>query len=179
MAAPDPHRHSMALNFAHRAALSAAAGVVLAAGCQDGSTSDYNDFSVAPSFLQERYPVQLESDAGPLDGSLIARGDSLYQGALGPGTCTMCHGPLLRGGAEGTNLRDDRWHDGDGSYASILSTITTGVDKPDHLTMPPRGGMPLSDRDAEAIAAYVFWVSHTGGAGAEPDSSQVEEELPD
>ena len=167
------------MEIPHRAVFYAAAGLILAAACRDEPVSTYNDFSVAPSFLQERYPVQLDSDAGTLDGSLIARGDSLYQGALGPGTCTMCHGPLLRGGAEGTNLRDDRWHNGDGSYTSILATITTGVDKPHHLTMPARGGMPLSERDAEAIAAYVFWVSHTGGAGTAPDSAQAEEELPD
>lgn len=179
MAAPDPHHPHTRMKTAHRAMRYAAAGLILAAACQNEPASTRNDFSVAPSFLQESYPRQLPSDAGMLDRSLIARGDSLYQGAVGPGSCTMCHGPLLRGGAEGTNLRDGRWHDGDGSYSSILSTIRTGVDKPHHLTMPPRGGMPLSDRDARAIAAYVFWVSHTGGAGPERDSASAGEQVPD
>ena len=152
-----------------RAAVSFAAlcSIVLAAGCQEAASASHIDASPDRSFLRDSYPAQFDAGTVVLDGRLIARGDSLFQGVIGQASCVMCHGPLLRGSTEGTNLRDDTWHDGDGTYESIVSTIVSGVEKPDHMSMPARGGMPLSDRDVQALAAYVYWLVETAASRGE------------
>jgi hypothetical protein len=45
---------------------------------------------------------------------------------------------------------------------AITQTIANGVPKPHNYSdpMPPRGGAPLSDADVNAVAAYVWAISH-------------------
>ena len=54
------------------------------------------------------------------------------------------------------------WLWGDGSLQSITDIIKTGVPKPKQHpgAMPPFGGVPLSDTDLAAVAAYVWAIGH-------------------
>jgi mono/diheme cytochrome c family protein len=51
---------------------------------------------------------------------------------------------------------------GDGSYAGIAKTITSGVPQPKEYRspMPPMGGAQLSAEQVSALAAYVWGLSH-------------------
>lgn len=135
---------------------------LMLAGCVAVESDSQRD-SAAPSisFLDSIYPEAFSDRGVELSGAVIARGDSLYHGVTGSANCYMCHGPFLRGSSEGTNLRDDKWHNIDGTLSAVDSIIRAGVSKPDHMTMPPRGGMPISDADVKALAAYVYWSART------------------
>ncbi|MBA4156007.1 MAG: cytochrome c [Gemmatimonadetes bacterium] len=132
------------------------------AGCSRAEVDVEGAHASGVRYLQDSYPDRVDAGTVVLEGGRIARGDSLYQGVVGRANCIMCHGPALRGGDDGTNLRDGDWHEIDGSYQSIRSIIITGLDKPDHIVMPPRGGTPLSDAGVDAIAAFVYWIAHQG-----------------
>lgn len=135
---------------------------------QEGAGARFTDATPAPHrFLEANYPAEVSAGDVILTRELIARGDSLYHGATGRANCVICHGPLLTGGSEGTNLRDGKWHNGDGSNPFIISTIRTGVSKPDHLNMPPMGGTQLTREEIQAIAAYVYWFSNVREAAGD------------
>jgi len=94
----------------------------------------------------------------------VALGDSLFNS----GGCQRCHG---KGGIGATNapaLDGTKWLQlKTGSFEEIAAIITTGVPAvaikdPTHKNaMQPRGGrMALTDRQIEAVAAYVYTLSH-------------------
>lgn len=89
----------------------------------------------------------------------IAKGDSIYRGKLGGGTCFTCH-QLNAKGLPGLapDLTDAKWLHGDGSLAFIITTIQKGVPKPKAASAPmlPRGGTSLNDEQIRAVAAYVY-----------------------
>jgi len=66
-----------------------------------------------------------------------------------------------------THLTDDKWIHIDGSYASIVRLVTTGFTKAEQVdpkyqfSMNPRGGVNLTDAEINAVAAYVWSLSHT------------------
>ncbi len=89
----------------------------------------------------------------------IARGDSIFRGKAGGGTCFTCHQPNAKGiPGLAPDLTDDKWIHGDGSYAFIVQTVTKGVPKPKQAMAPmlPRGGTSLSEEQIRAVAAYVY-----------------------
>jgi mono/diheme cytochrome c family protein len=132
------------------------------AGCGRAGAEDVDHDGYG--YLADDYPRELRTGEHTLTRRSIARGDSLYQRTTGNANCVFCHGPFLAGSSEGTNLRDRRWHHGDGSYAFLVQVITHGtVDAPRSPIppMPPLGGVPLSQRDVEALAAYVYWFVNT------------------
>lgn len=90
----------------------------------------------------------------------IQAGADLYPTAV----CVGCHGPDGGGVANmGPNIADATWLHGDGSYASIVSTVMQGVAQPIELNnvMPPRGGMAsLTDEQVTQLAAYVYSLSN-------------------
>jgi len=99
--------------------------------------------------------------ADPASGDapqLVALGDSVYHGLVGGGTCQACHGPDAKGSAIGPDLTDSEWLHSDGSHASIVATITSGVPNPKKhpAAMPPLGGGALSPDQVRAVAAYVY-----------------------
>ncbi len=49
-----------------------------------------------------------------------------------------------------------------GSLESITNAIKNGVPEPKQHpgAMPPYGGVPLSDNDLDAVAAYVWAIGH-------------------
>lgn len=118
-------------------------------------------------YLAAEYPERFDAGERVVRGALIARGDSLYHGLIGRANCILCHGPFLSGGSHGTNLRDQKWHHGDGSYSFLVAVITDGVEQSDQSPipgMPPRGGTSLSRPEINALAAYVYWISNTRSA---------------
>lgn len=89
--------------------------------------------------------------------AMVEEGRELFNGG---GICLTCHldgtgGPLA------PDLTDDVWINVDGEYASIVELVKTGVAKPlKHPgAMLPRAGMPLTDAQVEAVAAYAYMLS--------------------
>jgi glucose/arabinose dehydrogenase/cytochrome c551/c552 len=88
----------------------------------------------------------------------VAAGDALFHNS----TCAGCHGPDGKGGPIGPSLASGKWEWGDGSVAAIRKTIAAGVPTPKHFSgaMPPMGGADLKPTDMDALAAYVWTLSH-------------------
>jgi mono/diheme cytochrome c family protein len=91
----------------------------------------------------------------------VSQGESLFKGA---GLCSACHGANAKGIPNlGADLTDDEWQHSDGTFEGILKSIVGGIssDKSSSGTvMPPNGGSALSDEQLEAVAAYVWSLSH-------------------
>ena len=77
--------------------------------------------------------------------------------------CISCHGPDGVGGVTSApNLQGKKWLWSDGSFAGIAKTITDGVPQPKQYRspMPPMGGAQLTADQVQALAAYVWSISH-------------------
>jgi glucose/arabinose dehydrogenase len=92
----------------------------------------------------------------------LARGDDVFHGRAGGGTCAACHGNAGEGTPQGPALTGKGSVWSDGSYAGIARIVWDGVPQPKHFTEPmaPKGGADLSSRDVSAVAAYVWALSH-------------------
>jgi len=101
----------------------------------------------------------------PTDPTL-ALGQRVYLGSEGGAQCTGCHGQTGDGGPLGPSLHGPRWVWGDGSLAAIKKTIREGVAAPREHTgvMPAMGGANLSEVQLDALAAYVYSMSHPASA---------------
>jgi mono/diheme cytochrome c family protein len=97
--------------------------------------------------------------AGVTD-SAITWGEALFRG---PANCSRCHGDRGRGTAYGPDLADAIWWHGPGSFEWLVREVTHGI--PEQLTvtggqMPARGWAPMNEADVQAVAAYVWAISH-------------------
>ena len=105
--------------------------------------------------------------ADTITPAMIALGDEVFHGRKGGALCVTCHGKGGRGVAGlGPDLTDATWLHGDGSLAFVTTIIRTGVMTPKGggAVMPPYGGSPLKPDQLQAVAAYVYSLSHrTGG----------------
>jgi cbb3-type cytochrome c oxidase subunit III len=90
--------------------------------------------------------------------ALIAAGDTLFH----ENSCIACHGEDAEGTSVAPNLADATWLTGDGSIGAITKIIREGVDEPKQFRspMPAMGGADLSPDDIQAVAAYVWSISH-------------------
>jgi mono/diheme cytochrome c family protein len=119
--------------------------------------------TVAESTTQ---PPESDTENLPVpDGStadMVALGARIYNGQVGGGTCSSCHGANGTGSGLGPDLTKKEWMWSDGSFAGILKVINQGVPQPKKFrsAMPPQGGAQLSDTQASALAAYVWGLSH-------------------
>ncbi len=94
----------------------------------------------------------------------VALGDSLFNN----GSCQRCHGKGGVGAANGPVLDGKKWVQlATGSFDEIAGIITTGVAAPAikdptrRFPMRPRGGpMNLTDPQVQAVAAYVYTLTH-------------------
>ena len=94
----------------------------------------------------------------------VAMGDSLFNN----GGCQNCHGKGGVGARNGPALDGTKWLQlKTGSFDEIATLITTGVpvtaikDSTHTRAMPARGGrMALTDPQIQAVAAYVYTLSH-------------------
>ncbi|MGC2401556.1 MAG: c-type cytochrome [Acidobacteriaceae bacterium] len=93
---------------------------------------------------------------------MVALGDRIYHGQVGGASCAGCHGASAKGSALGPDLTDQKWLWSDGSYPAIAKTITEGVMQPKEYRspMPPMGGAQLTPDQVNALAAYVWALSH-------------------
>jgi glucose/arabinose dehydrogenase/mono/diheme cytochrome c family protein len=93
---------------------------------------------------------------------MVALGDRIYHGQVAGATCTGCHGANGAGTPLGPNLTTNKWLWSDGSLAGITKTITEGVPVPKQYRspMPALGGAQLTTAQTEAVAAYVWSLSH-------------------
>ena len=94
----------------------------------------------------------------------VALGDSLFNN----GNCQRCHGRSGVGATNAPPLNDNQWLQlKTGSFEEIVGIITTGVpvtaikDTTRKRAMAPRGGPAnLTDAQIQAVAAYVYTLSH-------------------
>ena len=96
----------------------------------------------------------------------VALGDSIFHGQVAGGICYSCHGPDAKGVAQlGPDLTSGKWLHGDGGYGFIMQTIEQGIPKPKQAAapMPPMGGGKLTPAQVNALAAYVYSLSHGKG----------------
>ncbi|HEX6964208.1 MAG TPA: c-type cytochrome [Gemmatimonadaceae bacterium] len=101
--------------------------------------------------------------ASDITKQMVAEGDSIFHGQLAGGTCQTCHGANEKGTPLAPDLTDNKWLTGDGSYQFIINTDTKGVPNPTPpytAPMPPMGGASLSPSQIDAVAAYVYSLSH-------------------
>jgi mono/diheme cytochrome c family protein len=94
---------------------------------------------------------------------MIARGDSIFHGMLGGGSCSGCHGVGGKGVPGLTpDMTSGKWLHGDGGYAFIVAIVEQGVSHSKQTTgmMPPKGGATLEHADVRAVAAYVYSLTH-------------------
>ena len=107
--------------------------------------------------------------AAPAPGSgqnnaaaLVAQGQTAYASSV----CVSCHGAQGQGTPLAPAFTDDEWlvvTPGPNLVADVANVIKTGVPvpkDPSHVApMPPYGGIPLSDDQVNALAAYVVSLS--------------------
>lgn len=92
----------------------------------------------------------------------VALGDKIYHGQIATGTCTACHGATGAGTPLGPDLTKPTYLWSDGSWKGLLKTIVDGVPTPKQYRapMPAGGGTQMTPEQAEAVAAYVWSLSH-------------------
>ncbi len=93
---------------------------------------------------------------------MVALGNRIYHGEVGGAACAGCHGSTAKGTPLGPDLTDQKWLWSDGSYPGIAKTITDGVTQPKESRnpMPPLGGAQITTDQVNALAAYVWAISH-------------------
>lgn len=140
--------------------LSACAGGESAQQAQ-GSTPEAQASSGAEMAAAEQ-EQQAELPEG-VTMEMVNQGQEIYAGA---GLCYACHGADGAGmPGLGANLTDEEFLHGDGSYESLVETVTSGVSAEQSSSgtpMPPRGGGSITDDQVQAVAAYVWTLSHGG-----------------
>jgi len=104
-------------------------------------------------------PVTARQQEPPPDPKLVADGKKVF---TGKGMCISCHGADGKGTPLAPNLTDAEWLNVDGTMASIIGLVKTGVTKPKKhpAPMPAMGGASLKDDEVRAVAAYVWTLSH-------------------
>ena len=104
-------------------------------------------------------PAEGEAAPAGVTPELIAQGQKVFQGT---GNCYACHGSNGEGSV-GPNLTDAEWIHSKGTLEDIAAQVTNGVPKEkakSGIPMPPKGGGTLSNEDIQAVAAYVYSLSH-------------------
>ncbi len=132
----------------------------------EGSTPAEQASSDAEMAADEPEEPQEQQQAELPEGvtmEMVNQGKEIYAGA---GLCYACHGGDGAGmPGLGANVTDDEWLHGDGSFESLVASVTDGVpaEKSSSGTpMPPRGGGSITDDQVQAVAAYVWTLSHGG-----------------
>ena len=97
---------------------------------------------------------------------MVVEGDSLFNA---PRSCNGCHGKGGMNGRNGPNLTTGTYEHIDGSYASIVNIVDTGIPKDSikhvehRFPMRPRGGHDFTDEQVRDLAAYVWTLGHKAG----------------
>jgi mono/diheme cytochrome c family protein len=93
--------------------------------------------------------------------AMVDQGKTIFAST---GLCAACHGPDAKG-LVGPDLTDAEWFSGTGEYTEIVERIKVGVSAAEAKNtmgaiMPARGGSGITDEQVEAVAAYVWTLSH-------------------
>jgi mono/diheme cytochrome c family protein len=80
--------------------------------------------------------------------------------------CAACHGSNGTGTTQAPALNDAAWLNISGGYDEIVAIVNAGVPTPRQYPapMPPKGGSSWDDAQVRAVSAYVYALSHQGGA---------------
>lgn len=150
---------------ADRARITSLAVLTLLAACGGGDSGGSAEAPMADGAepaTEDASTVELNIDPALLPegvtAEMVEEGRELFFGA---GICYTCHMMDAKGGTLAPDLTDDVWLNVDGEYLSIVELIKTGVSQPvEHIgAMLPRAGMPLTDEQVEALAAYSYMLS--------------------
>ena len=159
----------------------AALGALALAACKPGAEGGfarvpYRDAPVVPRNAHpDPPPVLPGTTVGAPVARVVARNlpagvtqamVDAGQQAFNGGVCVGCHGPNGVGTSTGPALNDAQWIQIRGEFAEILATINSGVPAPREFAapMPARGGGSFTDEQVRSLAAYVYALSHQGGA---------------
>ncbi|HKM63701.1 MAG TPA: c-type cytochrome [Acidisphaera sp.] len=84
----------------------------------------------------------------------VLLGDRIFHGEAASGQCFVCHGSNARGTGNGNDLTTGMFIWGDGSLKAIRATILHNME------IAPRMDGALTAGDVDAVAAYVWAISH-------------------
>lgn len=121
-----------------------------------------------PQALHGQAPALSEPLPPGVTHEMIERGRQVF---LGEGLCSKCHGPEA-GGYLGPNLTSQDWWLQEGSYLALVRQILVGVPAEQSVSgniMQPRGGSQINDGEVQAVAAYVWALSHPTATDSLPD----------
>lgn len=170
----------MKADVIRRRLLGAAAAMALLAGCEPGAEGGYARIVNRADPALPRYehpdppPVTPGTSVGAaaervllaqapqgVTQEMVDEGQQLYGGV-----CVGCHGQNGVGSPAGPSLNDGEWLHIAGEYEQIVAIINSGVTSPRQYPgmMPPRGGGSYDEAQVRAIAAYIYALSHPGGA---------------
>ncbi len=93
---------------------------------------------------------------------MVALGGRIYHGQVGGAPCAACHGATGGGTPLGSDLTKKEWLWSDSSWKGLAKTIADGIPVPKHYRspMPAMGGAQLNSEQVDAVAAYVWALSH-------------------
>jgi mono/diheme cytochrome c family protein len=133
----------------------------LLAACGGGDKAPESSASSSPAPAAQ-VAKAVSYDPASITPAMIALGDSIFHGKIGASSCQACHGIGGKDGTAAPDLTDGDWLHSDGSFEGIANTIKTGVMAPKQAVgvMPPYGGVMLPDDRLQAVAAYVYTLSH-------------------
>ena len=143
----------------------ATAGMLTACGGDAGETEDTTADTVATTPAPTPAPSPAPTTGAVPEGAtaeMVSQGQQIF---AGKGMCLTCHGPTATGTPLAPNLTDAEWLNiTSGDWAEIQTIVRNGVPTPKQhpSPMPPMGGAQLSDQEIQAVAAYVYSVSHQG-----------------
>jgi mono/diheme cytochrome c family protein len=156
----------MTSSFFARPTLVLFAAAALGACHSGGSTT-----AAAPA-SSSTSPAASAAAARPSNGlpagvttAMVTTGDSIFHAR----SCRNCHGMDAKGARNGPDLTSGKFTHVNGTYPDFVRIITSGIPvaeikDPAHAQpMPPRGGgrpAPLTDDQINAVAAYVYSLSH-------------------
>jgi len=137
---------------------------LVACGGDTGETDDMtDDTTMTPAPAPA--PAPAPTAGTPPEGAtpeMVTQGQQIF---AGKGNCFTCHGPEAQGTPLAPNLTDATWLNlTDPSWPNLQQAVRNGVPTPvEHPSpMPPMGGAQLSDQEIQAVAAYVYSISHGG-----------------
>lgn len=142
------------------------------AACGGGDAGEANGDMGADTMAATTTPApaqtQQQAEGQPPEGAtmaMVTQGDEIYHGK---GQCFTCHGPDGKGTQLAPDQTDDNWiqFEKPVTWEKIQNIVKNGVPNPkEHPSaMPPMGGAQLSDDEIKAVSAYIYSLSHTGGA---------------
>jgi mono/diheme cytochrome c family protein len=144
------------------------------AGGEKGGVA--NDPQAAPVGETGETGEATEANVTP---EMIGLGENIFKGKEAGGTCNTCHGDDATGTPTGPNLTDNEWIQIDGSMSSIAKIIREGVTSPkQHQGPMPAFQSQFNDEQVQALAAYVYSLSHPGMSGQQqqqPPQGQEQE----